>query len=74
MDNRQFARLSGSLTLLSTSICQPGRPGPQGDSQAGSPGLTAFQRAKSAGCFFPEARDLQTVIYLHFVRRVFHSL
>ena len=30
------------------SICQPGRPGPHGDGQDGSPGLEAFHRAKSA--------------------------
>lgn len=35
-------------------MCQPGRPSPQGDGQAGSPGLDlAFQRAKSAGRRFP---------------------
>ena len=33
-------------------MCQPGRPGPQGLSHDGSPGLAAFQRAKSAGCSF----------------------
>src|SRR3990167_6700656 len=31
------------------SICQPGRPGPQGLSQKGSPGLLLFQSAKSSG-------------------------
>ncbi len=31
------------------SMCHPGRPWPQGDSQVGSPGLAAFQRAKSDG-------------------------
>lgn len=31
------------------SMCHPGRPRPQGDSQLGSSGLAAFQRAKSAG-------------------------
>jgi hypothetical protein len=30
-------------------MCQPGRPGPQGDSQAGSFSFDAFQSAKSAG-------------------------
>ena len=30
-------------------MCQPGRPWPQGLSQEGSPGLAAFQRAKSSG-------------------------
>lgn len=29
-------------------MCQPGRPGPHGDGQAGSPGLDDFQSAKSA--------------------------
>ncbi len=33
-------------------MCQPGRPGPQGESQAGSPGLAAFHRAKSSGSSF----------------------
>ena len=31
------------------SMCQPGRPLPQGLSQEGSPGLAFFQSAKSAG-------------------------
>ena len=32
------------------SMCQPGRPGPQGESHAvSSPGLFAFQSAKSSG-------------------------
>ena len=35
------------------SICHPGRPGPQGDGQEGSPGLDAFHRAKSAGDLRP---------------------
>src|ERR1700712_2666060 len=35
------------------SICHPGRPSPQGLGQAGSPGLAAFQRAKSLAVFFP---------------------
>ena len=30
-------------------MCQPGRPGPQGDGQLGSPCLAAFHRAKSSG-------------------------
>src|SRR5712675_2266054 len=30
------------------SICHPGRPEPHGDDQKGSPGLDAFQSAKSA--------------------------
>ena len=31
------------------SICQPGRPGPQGLGHAGSPDLACFHSAKSAG-------------------------
>ena len=30
-------------------MCHPGRPGPQGESQVGSPGLADFHRAKSEG-------------------------
>ncbi len=33
-------------------MCQPGRPGPQGLSQLGSPSFAAFQRKKSRGSFF----------------------
>ena len=35
-------------------MCQPGLPGPQGDSQEGSPGLADFQSAKSRGFFFAQ--------------------
>ena len=38
-----------SVDMTEHSICQPGRPGPQGLSQEISPGLAAFQRAKSTG-------------------------
>ena len=31
------------------SMCQPGRPGPQGDSHVGSPGLDIFHNTKSIG-------------------------
>ena len=31
------------------SMCQPGRPGPQGLSQVGSPGLDIFHSTKSSG-------------------------
>ena len=31
-------------------MCHPGRPGPQGLSQAGSPGWAPFHRVKSMGC------------------------
>lgn len=34
------------------SMCHPGRPGPQGDPQVGSPGLADFHRAKSEGLRF----------------------
>ncbi len=37
------------LIMALHSMCHPGRPGPQGDSQLGSPGLADFQSAKSAG-------------------------
>ena len=35
--------------MATHSVCQPGRPSPQGDSQVGSPGLAAFHSTKSAG-------------------------
>ena len=35
--------------MAAHSECQPGRPGPHGESQVGSPGLAAFQSAKSRG-------------------------
>ena len=35
--------------MTTHSVCQPGRPGPQGDSQVGSPGLAFFHRTKSRG-------------------------
>ena len=38
------------------SMCQPGRPGPQGLSHDGSPGFEPFQRAKSPGCRFSDDR------------------
>ena len=48
----------GSFMLMAEhSMCQPGRPGPQGLSHAGSPGLAAFQRAKSAGLRFAATLD-----------------
>ena len=37
-------------------MCQPGRPGPQGEPQeVSSPSLCAFQRAKSSGSSFSES-------------------
>ena len=38
------------------SICQPGRPGPQGLSHDGSPGFDRFQRAKSPGWCLSDRR------------------
>ena len=35
------------MLIAEHSMCQPGRPGPQGESQVGSPGFAAFQRTKS---------------------------
>ncbi len=35
--------------ITTHSVCQPGRPAPHGEGQLGSPGLAAFQSAKSAG-------------------------
>ncbi len=34
------------------SMCHPGRPDPNPESQAGSPGLLAFQRTKSRASSF----------------------
>ena len=39
--------MTAYLAIAEHSICQPGRPSPQGDSQKGSPGFLAFHRAKS---------------------------
>jgi hypothetical protein len=36
-----------SLAITEHSMCHPGRPGPHGEGQEGSPGLEAFQSAKS---------------------------
>lgn len=38
-----------SEAITEHSMCHPGRPLPHGDGQEGSPGLEAFQRAKSSG-------------------------
>ena len=40
------------MLMAEHSMCQPGRPGPQGLSHAGSPGLAPFHRAKSPGLRF----------------------
>ncbi len=41
------------MLIAEHSMCQPGRPGPQGESQEGSPGLTAFQSTKSRTSSLP---------------------
>ena len=43
------------------SRCQPGRPGPHGVSQDGSPGLAPFHRAKSRGSRLPVAAPVALV-------------
>ena len=35
--------------MTTHSVCQPGRPSPQGEGQLGSPALAFFQSAKSSG-------------------------
>jgi hypothetical protein len=35
--------------MTTHSVCQPGRPGPHGESHVGSPGLAFFQSTKSRG-------------------------
>ena len=43
-------------------MCQPGRPGPQGESQeVSSPGFVAFQRAKSCGASFTVLGSSSTI-------------
>ena len=47
------SRPSSFSAIAEHSMCQPGRPSPQGDSQAlSSSGLRAFQSAKSSGSSF----------------------
>jgi hypothetical protein len=41
------------MAMAEHSRCQPGRPGPHGVSQNGSPGLAAFHSAKSRGSRLP---------------------
>src|SRR4051794_8492867 len=42
------------VDMAEHSRCQPGRPGPHGVSQDGSPGLAPFHRVKSRGsCLVP---------------------
>ena len=40
---------SSASDITTHSVCHPGRPAPNGASQRGSPGLTAFHSAKSSG-------------------------
>ena len=40
---------SRSSDMTTHSVCQPGRPSPQGEGHAGSPALAYFQRTKSSG-------------------------
>ena len=48
------------LTIAEHSICQPGRPLlPHGVSHAGSPGLAAFQTAKSIGSSFCSPTEMR---------------
>ncbi len=41
------------MAIAAHSTCQPGRPGPKRDSQAGSPGRSARQTSGSSGSFLP---------------------
>lgn len=45
-------RIPFYLAIAEHSMCHPGLPWPQGESQKGSPGLTPFHRAKSRAFFF----------------------
>ena len=40
------------VDIAEHSICQPGRPSPQGDGHEGSPGFACFHRTKSSGSSF----------------------
>lgn len=46
-----------ALAITEHSICQPGRPGPQGEGHEGSPGFDAFQSAKSEADRRPEVDE-----------------
>ena len=48
-------RPSRRRLMAEHSMCQPGRPGPQGLGHEGSPGLAPFHRAKSAALRFRSA-------------------
>lgn len=43
-------------------MCQPGRPGPQGDGQDGSPGFEAFHKAKSEAERRPVLFDKEPIL------------
>ena len=43
---------SSATAIAEHSMCQPGRPMPHGESQAGSPGFARFQSTKSSGSRF----------------------
>ena len=43
--------LNISVAITKHSVCQPGRPGPHGESHAGSPSLEGFHKTKSSGFF-----------------------
>ncbi len=57
------------VDMAEHSRCQPGRPGPHGVSQEGSPGLAPFQRAKSRGSRLASAVSVSSA-----GRTVFQSL
>ena len=59
------------VDMAEHSICQPGRPFPQGLSQAGSPGFAAFHKAKSKGSRFcsPTGNSGSPPAPLHLIKR-----
>lgn len=54
----QLAGSTGRGHKVVGLACAPGRPAPQGDSQLGSPGLPAFQSAKSLALRFSSVSKL----------------
>src|SRR3990167_8625548 len=52
-----------SLIAILLSMCQPGRPAPQGDSQLGSPGLTPFHSTKSSGSCLASSTSIRAPIF-----------
>ena len=62
---------SSASAIAEHSMCQPGRPGPQGESQeVSSSGLWAFQRAKSSGSSLSEADPASSPWSMSSVRRL----